>query len=116
MYRRSLAIAAVAFGATLALSLSAHAYPAETTGDLNVRTGPSVRLAHYVAPVPRYHHHHRRRMVRPYYRPEVYRRPYYGAPLYYGRPYGGPFARPYYYRRPGASFYFGTGFGPWMGF
>ena len=106
MFRHSLAIVAVAVGTMLALPLAAHAYSAETTGDFNVRTGPGVRYAHYVAPAPRYRHHHHRRVVRPYYGHRVYRRPYYGVPQYYSRPYG----RPYYrYRRPGVSFYFRFG-------
>ena len=53
MLRRSLAIGIFAIGASLALPLASHAYPAETTGDLNVRAGPGVRYAR-IGVLPRY--------------------------------------------------------------
>ena len=42
MKLRSLTIAAVALGALLAIPVAAQAYPAQTTGSLNVRAGPGV--------------------------------------------------------------------------
>jgi uncharacterized protein YraI len=53
MLRRSLAIGILAIGASMALPPAAHAYPAETTGDLNVRTGPGVRFAR-IGVLPRF--------------------------------------------------------------
>ncbi len=45
MLLRSMAIMAVAVGMSLTLPPAAIAYPAQTTGDLNVRSGPGVRHA-----------------------------------------------------------------------
>ena len=52
MKLRSLTIAACALGAALAMPLAAQAYPAQTTGDLNVRNGPGVGY-HRIGVLPR---------------------------------------------------------------
>jgi uncharacterized protein YraI len=145
MFRRSLAIAVISLGATLALPQASQAYPAETTGDLNVRAGPGVGHAR-IGVLPRHSVVNVRfcqsrwcqidyrggiawasgsylRGVRvavpgrgPYYGRRHYRRPFYGAPVYGRRHYGRRYYGRSYYRQPGVSIYFGTGFGPWIGF